>query len=213
MAERQSTLAPYFSNLQQQHEANTLGMWVFLGTEVMFLGSVFLAYAVYRFAYPEAFAAASRDLNLTLSTINTFLLLCSSLTMALAVHAAQTDKRKALVTFLLLTLLLGSAFLGVKGLEYAEEFRHNLFPGPNFAFDGPPEAELFFGLYFAITGLHAIHMIIGMAVLVYFVFRAWQNHYSSENYDSVEMMGLYWHFVDIVWVFIFPLYYLIDRAG
>jgi cytochrome c oxidase subunit 3 len=213
MAERQSALAPYFSNLEQQHEANMLGMWVFLGTEVMFLGSIFLAYAVYHFAYPEAFAAASRELNLTLSTINTFILLCSSLTMALAVHAAQTDKRKGLVTFLLLTLVLASVFLGIKGLEYAEEFRHNLFPGPNFVFDGPPEAELFFGLYFAITGLHAIHMIIGMAVLVYFVIRAWQNHYSSDNYDSVEMMGLYWHFVDIVWVFIFPLYYLIDRAG
>jgi cytochrome c oxidase subunit 3 len=213
MADKQSVVAPYFSNLEQQHEANTLGMWVFLVTEVMFFGGLFLAYATYHFAYPEAFAEASRELDLALSTINTFVLLFSSLTMALAVHAAQTDKKKALVTFLGLTILLGLIFLGIKAVEYAEKFQHHLVPGPNFIFEGPPQAELFFSLYFATTGLHALHMIIGIGVLAYFVIKALRNHFSSVNYDPVEMVGLYWHFVDIAWVFIFPLYYLIDRAA
>lgn len=213
MADKQSVVAPYFSNLEQQHEANTLGMWVFLATEVMFFGGLFMAYAAYHFAYPEAFAEASRELDLVLSTINTFVLLLSSLTMALAVHAAQTDKKKALVTYLGLTILLGLIFLGIKAVEYAEKFQHHLVPGPNFIFEGPPQAELFFSLYFATTGLHALHMIIGIGVLAYFVIKALRNHFSSVNYDPVEMVGLYWHFVDIAWVFIFPLYYLIDRAA
>ena len=212
MAEQQSVVAPYFSNLEQQREVNNFGMWVFLGTEVMFFGGLFLVYSVYHFAYPEAFAEASRELNLTLGTINTFVLLFSSLTMALAVHSAQTDRKKALVTFLLLTILLGLVFLGIKGVEYTEKFQHHLVPGPNFLFEGPKQAELFFSLYFATSGLHAIHMVIGVGVLTYFVSKALRNQFSSLTYDPVEMVGLYWHFVDIAWVFIYPLYYLIDRS-
>jgi cytochrome c oxidase subunit 3 len=217
MAEHQSVVAPYFSNLEQQREANSLGMWVFLATEVMFFGGLFIAYAAYHLAYPVAFAEASKELDLVLASINTVVLLCSSLMMALGVHAAQTDKRKALVIFLLLTILLGLLFLGIKAVEYGEKFQHNLVPGPNFEFEGV-EAELlgpiqlFFGLYFATTGLHAIHMVIGIGVLLYLTFRAWQGRYNSLTYDPVEMTGLYWHFVDIAWVFIFPLYYLIDRS-
>ena len=213
MAEQQSVVAPYFSNIEQQRETNMLGMWVFLVTEVMFFGGLFLAYATYHLAYPEAFKAASRDLDLVLSSINTTVLLCSSLTMALAVHAAQTDKKKALVTFLLLTIGLGIVFLGIKGVEYGQKFSHNLVPGPNFIFEGPPQTELFFSLYFATTGVHALHMIIGVGVLSYFVVKALRNHFTSLTYDPVEMVGLYWHFVDIAWVFIFPLYYLIDRSS
>jgi cytochrome c oxidase subunit 3 len=207
-------VAPYFSDVEQQRQANMLGMWVFLATEVMFFGGIFIAYAAYRLAYPEAFAEASRELNIVLSTINTFVLLGSSLMMALAVHSAQTDKKKALVTFLLLTILLGLIFLGVKVVEYGEKFEHHLVPGPNFIFEGPHtnQAQIFFSLYFATTGLHAIHMIIGVGVLLYFTYKALRHHFSSLNYDPVEMVGLYWHFVDIVWVFIFPLYYLIDRT-
>jgi cytochrome c oxidase subunit 3 len=207
-------VASYFSDIEQQRQANMLGMWVFLATEVMFFGGIFIAYAAYRLAYPEAFAEASRELNIVLSTINTFVLLGSSLMMALAVHSAQTDKKKALVTFLLLTILLGLIFLGVKVVEYGEKFAHHLVPGPNFVFEGPHanQAQIFFSLYFATTGLHAIHMIIGVGVLLYFTYKALRNHFSSLNYDPVEMVGLYWHFVDIVWVFIFPLYYLIDRT-
>jgi cytochrome c oxidase subunit 3 len=207
-------VASYFSDIEQQRQANMLGMWVFLATEVMFFGGIFIAYAAYRLAYPEAFAEASRELNIVLSTINTFVLLGSSLMMALAVHSAQTDKKKALVTFLLLTILLGLIFLGLKVVEYGEKFEHHLVPGPNFIFEGPHanQAQLFFSLYFATTGLHAIHMIIGVGVLLYFTYKALRHHFSSLNYDPVEMVGLYWHFVDIVWVFIFPLYYLIDRT-
>lgn len=218
MAEQRSVVAPYFSTLQQQREANTLGMWVFLATEVMFFGGLFIAYAAYHLAYPVAFAQASQELNLVLASINTVVLLCSSLTMALAVHAAQTDKKKALVIFLLLTIVLGLAFLGIKAVEYAEKFQHHLVPGPNFEFEGAAAnvagpIQLFFGLYFATTGLHAIHMVIGIGVLLYMTFRAWQGRYHSLTYDPVEMVGLYWHFVDIAWIFIFPLYYLIDRSA
>ena len=214
MTQSKSVVASYFSDIEQQRQANMLGMWVFLATEVMFFGGIFIAYAAYRLAYPEAFAEASRELNIVLSTINTFVLLTSSLMMALAVHSAQTDKKKALVTFLLLTILLGLIFLGVKGVEYGEKFQHHLAPGPNFIFEGPhaDQAQIFFSLYFATTGLHAIHMIIGVGILLYFTYKALRNHFSSFNYDPVEMVGLYWHFVDIVWVFIFPLYYLIDRT-
>lgn len=207
-----SVVAPYFSNIEQQREANMLGMWVFLATEVMFFGGLFVAYAAYHLAYPVAFAQASQELNLLLAGINTVVLLCSSLTMALAVHSAQLDKKRALVTYLLLTIVLGVIFLGIKVVEYGEKFSHHLVPGPNFSFAGPPEGELFFSLYFATTGLHAIHMIIGIGVLIYFVTKALRNHFTSVTYDPVEMVGLYWHFVDIAWVFIFPLYYLIDRS-
>lgn len=214
MHQTKSVVAPYFSDLQQQRQANTLGMWLFLVTEVMFFGGLFIAYAAYHLAYPEAFTEASRELDLVLSTVNTFVLLTSSLTMALAVYSAQTDKKKLLVMFLLLTILLGTIFLALKGVEYGQKFEHHLIPGASFEFEGPhaQQAQLFFSLYFATTGLHAIHMLIGVGVLLYFTFKAWRNHFSSLNYDPVEMLGLYWHFVDIAWVFIFPLYYLIDRS-
>jgi cytochrome c oxidase subunit 3 len=207
-------VAPYFRDIEQQRQANMLGMWVFLATEVMFFGGIFVVYSAYRLAYPEAFAEASRELDIVLSTINTFVLLCSSLTMAMAVHSAQTDKKKALVTFLLLTILLGTIFLGIKVVEYGEKFQHHLVPGSSFIFHEPyaDQAQMFFSLYFATTGLHAIHMIVGVVILLYFTYRALRNHFSSLNYDPVEMVGLYWHFVDIAWVFIFPLYYLIDRT-
>jgi len=134
--------------------------------------------------------------------------------MALAVHSAQTDNKKGQIIFLSLTILLGLVFLGIKFTEYAEKFQLNLVPGPNFVFAGPhaAQAQIFFSLYFATTGLHALHMIIGVSVLLYFLFRAVRGHFSSLHYDSLEMVGLYWHFVDIAWVFIFPLYYLIDRT-
>lgn len=208
-----SVVAPYFSNIEQQREVNMLGMWVFLATEVMFFGGLFMAYAAYHLAYPVAFADASKELNLVLGGINTVVLLCSSLTMALAVHSAQVDKKKALVIFLLLTIFLGVVFLGIKAVEYGEKFNHHLVPGPNFMFEGPPESQLFFSLYFATTGLHAIHMIIGIGVLTYFLTKALRNQLTSLTYDPLEMVGLYWHFVDIAWVFIFPLYYLVDRSA
>lgn len=208
-----SALAHHFVDLDQQHEANTLGMWVFLVTEIMFFGGMFAVYVVYRLAYANAFAEASTHLDITLGTVNTAVLLCSSLTMALAVRAVQTGKRELAVTFLLATMGLGLIFLGFKGLEYYHKFEEHLIPGSNFIYEGldPLKAQLFFGLYLTMTGFHALHMIIGIGVIVYFAGRTWRGLYPPEKYTPVEMLGLYWHFVDIAWVFIFPLLYLIGR--
>ncbi len=209
-----SAVAPYFHDIEQQRQANTLGMWVFLVTETMLFGGLFVVYSAYRLAYPEAFKVASNELDFVLATVNTIVLLTSSLMMALGVHSAQTNKKKALVTYLLLTILFGSIFLGIKGFEYGTKFQHHLVPGYDFVFHGEfaNAAELFFSLYFMTTGIHALHMIIGIGVLIYMTYRAFKNHFSSVYYDPVEMTGLYWHFVDIAWVFIFPLYYLIDKT-
>jgi cytochrome c oxidase subunit III len=177
----------------------------------MFFGGLFTAYVLYRTFYPDAFVASSNTLDITLGAINTTVLICSSLTMALAVHAAQTGNRRQLVTFLTLTLLLGLAFLGIKAVEYADKFTHHHVPGPNFHFPGPNErqAALFFSLYFGMTGLHALHMVIGIGLILFVITRAAKGWYTPDYYTPVEMFGLYWHFVDIVWIFLFPLLYLL----
>jgi cytochrome c oxidase subunit 3 len=214
VAHKSGVVAPYFHDIDQQREANVLGMWVFLATEVMFFGGLFVAYVVYRWAYPEAFYNGSHELNLLIGGINTFVLLASSFTMAMSVRSAQTDQNRKLVIYLLSTIALGSLFLVLKGVEYYQKYVNHEIPGPAFEWHGlgdPNQVQLFFSLYFATTGLHAIHMIIGVAVLLYFLVRAMRGFYNSVNYDSVENMGLYWHFVDIAWVFIFPLYYLLER--
>ncbi|HEX7972904.1 MAG TPA: cytochrome c oxidase subunit 3 family protein [Anaerolineales bacterium] len=195
-------------------EISSLGMWLFLATEVMFFGAVFTAYMIYRGIYPQVFAEASSRLNLGLGSANTAVLLTSSLAMALAVHAAQLGKRKTLIFFLLATILLGLAFLGVKGAEWAQEFQERLYPGGQFVYTGanPDQAKLFFSLYFTLTGLHAVHMIIGIGLLAALVVLAWRRRFSSSYYTPVEIVGLFWHFIDIVWIFIFPLLYLIHRS-
>lgn len=209
-----SVVAHYFRDLEQQREVNTLGMWIFLITEVMLFGGIFLAYAVYFYVYPEEFTAASQELDVLLSTVNTFILLGSSLTMALAVRSAQLSAHDKLTLFLVLTIVLGGLFLGIKGFEYYEKYEKHLIPVAGFQFE-PVEymhqARLFFGLYFATTGLHAVHMIAGIGVLIFFTLRARKGHYGAHNYEQVENLGLYWHFVDVAWVFIFPLYYLVER--
>jgi len=213
----------YFEDLQTQKEAASLGMWLFLVTEVMFFGGLFLAYAVYRALYPAAFAHGSHLLSWELGAFNTFVLILSSLTMALGVHAAATGRRKATSAYLLLTILLGSAFLGVKVVEYKDKFDHHLVPGPSFgavaaagadaAHGFPPElshaGQIYFSLYFAMTGLHAVHMLAGIPLLAWLALAAWRGHYTAEYHVPVENVGLYWHFVDIVWIFLFPLLYLI----
>jgi cytochrome c oxidase subunit 3 len=206
-------LAHHFEDLEQQHETSSLGMWVFLASELMFFGGLFAAYLVYRIQFPAGFARASHELDVTLGTLNTAVLIVSSLTMALAVHAAQVGRRKHTVGWLAATMLLASTFLVVKGFEYAHKFHAHLFPGPDFAFRGTPAAdtELFFSLYFAMTGLHALHMVIGIGVMLVIAARAWRGRYSPENYFGVEVTGLYWHFVDLVSIFLFPLLYLIGR--
>jgi cytochrome c oxidase subunit 3 len=209
-----SALAHHFTDMDQQIEANTLGMWIFLVTEVMFFSGMFLLYIIYRAAYPQEFAEGSHHLDIYLGTTNTVVLLCSSLTMALAVRSVQLGQRKAAMIFLFLTLILGSTFLGIKGLEYYHKYEEHLLPGSGFMYEGeanPQFAQLFFVLYFVMTGFHALHMIIGAGVIIYFMIRIWQRAFPPENYVPVEMLGLYWHFVDIVWVFLFPLLYLIGR--
>jgi cytochrome c oxidase subunit 3 len=208
-------LAHHFDDLAQQKEAATLGMWVFLVTEVLFFGGLFTAYLVYRSSYPEAFAAASHHLDVVLGTINTAVLIGSSLTMALAVHAAQLGERRTLMLFLLLTMALGAVFLGIKGVEYAHKFEEYHVPGPNFRFEEPyfRQAQIFLSLYFVMTGLHAIHMVIGLGIMTWMLVWAWNGTITKDYNSPIEISGLYWHFVDIVWIFLFPLLYLIGRHG
>jgi cytochrome c oxidase subunit III len=205
-------LRDHFDDMGQQAEASTLGMWVFLSTEVLFFGGLFMAYILYRWLYGASFSAASQELNVPLGAANTAVLIGSSLTMALAVRAAQTSQRKATVFFLAATLVLGSIFLGVKVVEYSDKFSHHLVPGAHFQFHDAAlknGAEIYFSLYFAMTGLHATHMILGAGVLLPIMFAAWRGRYDANYNTPVELFGLYWHFVDIVWIFLFPLLYLI----
>jgi cytochrome c oxidase subunit III len=209
-------LAHHFEDLEQQQEASTLGMWVFLVTEVLFFGGVFAAYSVYRSWYPEAFAASSHSLDLTLGAVNTVVLITSSLTMALAVHAAQTGERKVLMALLAATMLLGAVFLGIKAVEYADKFTHHHVPGASFHFEEESlarHAQIFFSLYFVMTGLHALHMIIGLGILLWMLWWSWNGTITPEYASPIEISGLYWHFVDIVWIFLFPLLYLLGRHG
>ncbi len=213
MAEIAPAVAHQFDDSAQQHEAATLGMWTFLVTEIMFFGGMFLGYLIYRASFPGTFAEASNHMDIMLGTINTAVLIGSSLTVVLAVHAAHENKQRALLFFLGLTVLLGLVFLGIKLTEYGHKFDEQLFPGMNFHYpgDNPRQAAIFFSFYFAMTGLHAVHMIIGIGIFLTLMFFARRGRYSIHYFTPVEMAGLYWHFVDVVWIFLFPLFYLLGR--
>jgi cytochrome c oxidase subunit 3 len=245
-------LQHHFTTMAQQKEAAVIGMWVFLLTEILFFGGLFVAYLVYRTWYFEAFAIASRSLDIFWGALNTAVLIASSLTMALAVRAAQTNQRHATVAWLLATIALGLVFLGVKVIEYSDKFEHHHVPGPNYVWASEHEAtpgagagaerpsaavegeaqaveapaarsgtmsaeelqrvtQIYFSLYFTMTGLHALHMIVGVGLMSVIAWMAWKRKFDSEYYTPVEMGGLYWHFVDIVWIFLFPLLYLVER--
>ena len=212
-ADAASPLAHQFDDLPQQREADEMGMWLFLCTEIMFFGGLFLAYTIYRTQDEAAFAAASHELDLFWGTVNTVVLLTSSLTMALAGHAAESSRRKQAVVLLVATLFLGSVFLGIKGMEYHHKYLHGLMPllGLPFEWQGASRghAELFFDLYFLMTGVHALHMLIGLGILVVLIVNASRGGLLGEFSAPIHISGLYWHFVDIVWVFLFPLLYLI----
>jgi cytochrome c oxidase subunit 3 len=209
-------LAHHFDNLAQQHEADKLGMWAFLATEVLIFGAMFTAYAAYRSIYTPAFEDASGRLNVLIGGINTVVLLASSLTMALAVYAVHIGRQRELVRYLVLTALLGSLFMVFKAIEYYGDYRDNLVPG--LAFDPtewtqyPGEArqvQLFLAFYYILTGLHAIHLVIGIGLVGWLAVMAHQGAFPPDNYAKVEVIGLYWHFVDVVWIFLLPLLYLI----
>ena len=240
-------LQHHFDTLAQQKEAAVIGMWLFLLTEILFFGGLFVAYMIYRIWYFEAFAEASRRLSLFWGGLNTAVLIGSSLTMALAVRAAQTNNRKWTVNWLILTTILGCVFLGVKVIEYQDKFANYEVPGEHYNWlyheqhastPTSPQADssslsagaegghrqlrmtpeqlqnttqIYFSLYFTMTGLHALHMIIGVGLMLVITWMAWKGKFDAGWYTPVEMSGLYWHFVDIVWIFLFPLLYLVER--
>lgn len=213
MSERRAAPAHQFDDFEQQYEAASLGMWAFLATEILFFGGLFLGYTVYRTLYPAAFTEGSHHLDILLGGINTAVLIGSSLTMALAVHSAQVGRRQAIVGFLALTMLLGLVFLSIKTVEYGHKFDEALVPGAHFVYDGPfaPQVQLFFSFYFIMTGLHALHMVVGIGIMAVLAWLAWHGKFSPTYHTPVEISGLYWHFVDVVWIFLFPLLYLLGR--
>ncbi|MGC2769263.1 MAG: cytochrome c oxidase subunit 3 family protein [Candidatus Acidiferrum sp.] len=241
---RTGELYGQFNTLEQQKDTASLGMWIFLVTEVMFFGGIMLAYTINRHTYFHAFAMGSNTLSLGLGGFNTVVLLASSFTMAMAVWSSQTGKRKLIPMFLSLTILLGFVFFGVKYIEYAQKFHHHLVPGRNFdiaycvnnpskcedvdakeldvereeiarAKEADPDlnahAQLYYSAYFGMTGLHALHMVIGAGLLFWLLRNSFAGMYTPQWNTPVDIVGLYWHFVDIVWIYLFPLLYLIDR--
>jgi cytochrome c oxidase subunit 3 len=211
MADTQIALAEQFDDAAQQKEAATFGMWTFLATEILFFGGLFMSYIVYRTFYAEAFRAAGHHTIVLYGTINTAILLTSSLTVALAVHAAHQGNAKWILRYLLLTVFLGCCFLGVKAVEYYDDVSQHLVPGPHFKTGLPAQGQIFWFLYWAMTGLHGLHVLVGVGLLSVIAGMAWRRKFSERYYNPVEISALYWHFVDIVWIFLYPLFYLIDR--
>ena len=224
----------HFETIGQQRDAVSFAMWLFLLTEVMFFGGLFTAYLIFRNWYYPAFVQGSHQLNIGWGTANTAVLITSSLTLAMGVWCAETKRKGGLVLYLGLTFILGVAFLGIKSIEYSEKWEKHHIPGIRYSvqsfvdpasdpevynvyhdkplgLDMARHTELYFFLYFAMTGMHALHMIIGIAILGFMIVRAQAGAYTSGNIAFVENFGLYWHFVDIIWIFLFPLLYLISR--
>jgi cytochrome c oxidase subunit 3 len=210
-ATHEKALAHHFETLEQQHQAGTIGMWAFLVQEVMFFGGLFTVYLVYRSLHPSAFTEGSAHLPLELGTLNTAVLIGSSLTMALAVRAAQLGHSRRIALFIVATMVLAGVFLSVKSVEYSDKWHHELVPGVrwNPGAEADPYLNLFFALYFVMTGCHALHMLVGLVLMVFVARKAWRGRYSTGNHLGVECLGLYWHFVDLVWIFLFPLLYLL----
>jgi cytochrome c oxidase subunit 3 len=203
-----------WGDLGRQREAGQFGIWLFLASEILFFGALLLTYTVYRLGNVEAFAAAGRETNIWFGTINTSILLTSSLTMAVASQAAASNEgfRRPILACLAATAVLGLAFLIVKGFEYREDIEKHLVPGPDFALK-EPAAQLFYGLYWLVTGIHAIHLSIGIVMITRLAWLGWRNRIELSENPELEVAGLYWHLVDIVWIFLYPLIYLPGRTG
>jgi cytochrome c oxidase subunit 3 len=207
-------IAQQFDDAAQQRTASDLGMWIFLATELLFFGVLFAAYTITRIHFPEAFAIASKLTNVTLGSINTGVLLTSSLTMALAIREAKLGARIASIIFMCSTIVLGLVFLAIKGGEYYLDYIGHLVPALDFAYPGAHagEIEIFFFLYFVMTGVHALHLIIGLVFVGAMVAMTSRNAFSPDYYTPVELSGLYWHLIDIIWIFLYPLLYLVSRS-
>jgi cytochrome c oxidase subunit III len=207
-------LREQFDTAAQQKDASTLGMWIFLITEIMFFGGMFFGYMVYRFHHYNAWLQGSEHMEFWWGTINTIVLLCSSLSMAMAVRSTQLGRRKATVILLLITIVFGLGFLGIKAIEYHQHWVEHQFPGLNWHWEGPnpDQVALFFSFYWAMTGFHALHMVIGVGLVAFIAYEAWRGKYDAHYFNPVENVGLYWHFVDVVWIYLYPLLYLIGHA-
>lgn len=208
---RPAALKVQFDTLEQQHDASRLGLWLFLATEYLFFGGLFLAFSVYHLVYPHGFAEAGKHTNLLCGSINAALLLTSGLTMSLGVAAIRANRPKSCSVWLLVTVLLGLAFLAVKGAEYADDLDKHLLPGGSFGLPRQPGAEIFFYLYWLMTGLHALHLVIGIGLISVVGWMARRGKFSPQWFSPVEFTGIYWGFVDVIWIFLYPLLYLIDR--
>jgi len=208
-------LQHHFVSSEQQFDAAKMGMWLFLITEVLLFSGMFVAYTVYRVWHPEVFAGVSSLLDWRLGGLNTLVLLASSFTVALGIHYAQTDNKKGLVINLIITIVCALIFMTVKYFEYTGKFAHGIFPGAHYHPHGDyaqfdiPYAPQFFSIYFVMTGIHGFHVLVGIGIFTWITIRAAKGHFNSEYYTPVELSGLYWHLVDIIWIFLFPLLYLI----
>ncbi len=205
------TVAHHFDSAAQAYEASKLGVWLFLVTEILLFGGLFVAYIMYRIMYPEAFHEASHHLNRIMGAVNTIVLICSSFTMAKAVQTTKHGQLKAAANYLFITVMCGLAFMVVKYFEYSAKFAHGLLPGAHFTNEEikAPAAKMFFSLYFMMTGLHGIHVLVGMALITWCLVKARRGHVGPSYYTPVEMTGLYWHLVDLIWIYLFPLLYLV----
>ena len=206
-----SFLAHHFSEVEQQKESAKLGMWIFLLTEILLFGGLFVAYAVYRAWNPEMFINAHKQLDVYMGTLNTFVLISSSVTIALAIRSMQFGNRKHTMRLLIATIVLAGVFLVVKYFEYSHKIHLGQLPGKYYTFDGlqGTNPHVFFSIYFLMTGLHGLHVIFGMIAIGWVLYRTHKNHFSAEYNTPIEMVGLYWHLVDLIWIYLFPLFYLI----
>jgi cytochrome c oxidase subunit 3 len=203
--------AHHFASADDEFEAAKQGMWVFMVTEVLMFGGLFVAYGIFRGMYPEMFQAAHKLLAVNLGALNTVILILSSISMAYAVSCTQRGRRDRAILSLVLTFLLAGAFLVVKYFEYSHKIHDGLLPGALFTNTSiqVPKAQLFFSLYFMMTGLHGIHILIGMGLIAWLIKRSANREFSPAFYTPVELVGFYWHFVDLVWIYLFPLLYLV----
>lgn len=196
-------------HLHRDDVASRIGMWLFLFTELLLFGGLFLVYSVYKYSHPQEFHLAAKELNAIFGALNTLILLTSSLTMALSIAALQKKKKNLSIFLQLITVLLAVGFLVNKVVEWGAKFQHGLYPGSEILLEKSNGEILFFGLYFVMTGLHGLHVVIGIVLILVMTYFTLKNRITFDNNVRLEAAGLYWHLVDIIWIFLFPLFYLI----